>query len=104
MKYTKSIIVFLFINLLLVFCMIFIANKTRNIEKKNNYLLNEISKTNKNIKINKIELTIHQNSSYLKKLYSLYYSKNLKYNSPKIVSINDISKNNEIIKLVNANK
>ena len=104
MKYTKSIIVFLFINLLLVFSMIFIANKTRNIEKKNNYLLNEISKTNKNIKINKIELTIHQNSSYLKKLYSLYYSKNLKYNSPKIVSINDISKNNEIIKLVNANK
>ena len=52
MKYTKSIIAFLSINLLLVFSMIFIANKTREIEKNNNNIKLAISKINENVKIN----------------------------------------------------
>ena len=50
------------LNLLLVFLMIFIANKTREIEKKNINLKIEISKLNEDIKINKIEFITHQNS------------------------------------------
>ena len=65
MKYTKLIVAFIFLNLLLVFSMIFIANKTREIEKSNINLKNEILKINENIKINKIELVTHQNNSYL---------------------------------------
>ena len=74
MKYTKLIIVFLFINLLLVFSMIFIANNTREIEKKNNNLKIRISNIADNLKINKIELATYKNNSYLKELYSLLIS------------------------------
>ena len=100
MKYTKSILAFLFLNLLLVFSMIFIANKTREIEKSNINLKNEILKINENIKINKIELVTHQNNSYLRKLYSLYFSDSKKNNLSKIVSIKQISDNESNIKLV----
>ena len=103
MKYTKSIIAFLFLNLVLVFAMIYIANITREIEKNNNKLKFEISKINKDIKINKIELATHQNSSYLKKLYYLYFTKSENNNVPNIVSINQLSPNKNI-KLVKTNK
>ena len=100
MKYTKLIVAFIFLNLLLVFSMIFIANKTREIEKSNINLKNEILKINEHIKINKIELTTHQNNSYLRKLYSLYFSDSKKNNLSKIVSIKQISDNESNIKLV----
>ena len=102
MKYTKSIIAFLFLNLVLVFAMIYIANITREIEKNNNKLKFEISKINKDIKINKIELTTHLNSSYLKQLFHLYFSEIENNNVPKIVSIKQLSQNANI-KLVKTN-
>ena len=80
--------------------MIFIANKTREIEKSNINLKNEILKINENIKINKIELVTHQNNSYLRKLYSLYFSDSKKNNMSKLVSIKQISDNESNIKLV----
>ena len=83
--------------------MIYIANITREIEKNNNKLKFEISKINKDIKINKIELTTHQNSSYLKQLYHLYFSEIENNNVPKIVSIKQLSQNTNI-KLVKTNK
>ena len=49
--------------------MIFIANNTREIEKNNHNLKMKISKILKNLKINKIELAAHKNSSKLKTLY-----------------------------------
>ena len=83
--------------------MIFIANKTREIEKNNNNLKLEISKINEDIKVNKIELITHQNSSYLKKLYFLYFSISEKNNIPRIVSINQLSKKDNKIELVKTN-
>jgi len=74
------------LNLLLVFLMIFIANKTREIEKKNINLKIEISKLNEDIKINKIEFITHQNSSYLKKLYSLYFPISKEIIIPNVIS------------------
>ena len=53
--------------------MIFIANNTREIEKNNLNLKIKISKISENLKINKIELAAHQNTSYLKTLYELYF-------------------------------
>ncbi len=81
--------------------MIFIANNTREIEKNNNNLKIEISKIKENLKINRIELITHQNSSYLKKLYKLYNLKPDDKYTPNIVSIEQISKKNQNLKLVN---
>ncbi len=103
MKYTKSILAFLFLNLVLVFLVIFIANKTREIEKKNNNLIMHISEIKENIKINKIELITHQNSSYLKKLYFLYYTVP-KNKIPRIYSFNQLLKKEDKVRLINTNK
>ena len=103
MKYTKLILTFLFINLLLVFSMIFIANNTREIEKNNNNLKIKISKISENLKINKIELATYKNSLYLKVLYSLYFAE-IKNNSvSEIVKIDQFLKKDKNIKLVNSN-
>ena len=82
--------------------MIFIANKTREIEKDNYKLKKEISKLEENIKINKIEFIAHQNSSYLIKLYSLYFSEIKKNNTLNIVLIDQFTENNRNIQLINS--
>ena len=103
MKYTKLILTFLFIDLLLVFSMIFIANNTREIEKDNNNLKIKISKISENLKINKIELATHQNSSYLKTLYELYFYETHNNNVPLIVRMKELSNQDKNIKLVSSN-
>ena len=83
--------------------MIFIANNTREIEKNNHNLKLKISKISENLKINKIELAAHQNSSYLKSLYDLYFYENQNNNIPLIVKIQEISNKDINIKLVSSN-
>ena len=100
MKYTKLIFSFLFLNLIMAFLMIFIANITREIEKENNNLKIEMSKMNQKIKINKLELFTHQNSSYLKKLYSIYFPDFEKNNDPNLISLKQLLKNDKNIRLV----
>ena len=84
--------------------MIFIANNTREIEKNNVYLKMKISKISENLKINKIELATHQNSSYLKTLYDLYFYETQNNNVPLVVKIEEISNQDINIKLVSSNK
>ena len=83
--------------------MIFIANNTREIEKNNLNLKMKISKISENLKINKIELATHQNSSYLKTLYELYFYETQNNNVPLIVKIDEISNQDINIKLVSSN-
>ena len=83
--------------------MIFIANNTREIEKNNVYLKMKISKISENLKINKIELATHQNSSYLKTLYELYFYETQNNNIPLIVKIQELSNQDKNIKLVSSN-
>ena len=88
--------------------MIFIANNTREIEKNNVYLKMKISKISENLKINKIELATHQNSSYLKTLYELYFyetqNNNVPLNNvPLIVKMKELSNQDKNIKLVSSN-
>ena len=84
--------------------MIFIANKSREIEKNNSNLRLEISKIFEDIKINKIELIAHKNSSYLNNLFSIYFSISSENTTPNIVSINEITEVEKNIKLVNTKK
>ena len=83
--------------------MIFIANNTREIEKNNLNLKMQISKISENLKINKIELATHQNSSYLKTLYELYFYETQNDNVPLIVKIKELSDHDKNIKLVSSN-
>ena len=91
------------LNLFLVFAMIFIANNTREVEKDNHNLKIKISKVLENLKINKIELATHQNSSYLKTLYELYFYESHNNNVPLIVKIEEVSNKDNYIKLVSSN-
>jgi len=83
--------------------MIFIANNTREIEKNNVYLKMKISKISENLKINKIELAAHQNSSYLKTLYELYFYEILNNNVPHIIKMEELLNQDKNIKLVSSN-
>ena len=83
--------------------MIFIANNTREIEKNNQNLKMKISKISENLKINKIELATHQNSSYLKTLYELYFYESQNNNVPLIVKLKELSNQNKNIRLVSSN-
>ena len=83
--------------------MIFIANNTREIEKNNVYLKMKISKISENLKINKIELATHQNSSYLKTLYDLYFKEAQSNNVPLIVKMEELPNRDKNIKLVSSN-
>ena len=83
--------------------MIFIANNTREIEKNNHNLKMKISKISENLKINKIELATHQNSSYLKTMYELYFDESQNDNVPLIVKMEELSNQDKNIKLVSSN-
>ncbi len=82
--------------------MIFIANNTREIEKDNHNLQIKISKISENLKINKIELAAHKNSSYLKTLYELYFYEMQNNNVPLIVKLEELSNQDKNIKLVSS--
>ena len=83
--------------------MIFIANNTREIEKKNNNLKIRITKISENLKINKIELATYKNNSYLKELYSLYFFETKNNSVSKIVKIDQLLKHDKNFKLANSN-
>ena len=83
--------------------MIFIANNTREIEKNNLNLKMKISKISENLKINKIELAAHHNSSYLKTLHELYFYETQNNNLPFIVKMEELSNQDKNIKLVSSN-
>ena len=78
------------------------ANITRKLELANNQIINDIKKQEENLSVNKIEFTYHNNSDYLKKLHSLYFSYEEKNLEKKIVKLSDISNiNNYSLTLVN---
>ncbi len=83
--------------------MIYIANNTRDIEKNNDNLKMKISKISENLKINKIELAAHKNSSYLKTLYELYFYEIQNNNIPLIVKMEEMSNKDKNIKLISSN-
>ena len=102
MKYSKQIVFFIFINLVIVFLSIFIANITRKLELVNNRINIDIKKQEEQLSINKIEFTYYNNSDYLKKLHSLYFYYEEKNLEKKIVLLSDISNiNNESVILIN---
>ena len=97
MRYTKHIVFFLLINLIIVFLSIFIANFSRKLEQTNNLTKQEIYKYKEQLTINKIEFSFYNNADYLKKLHSLYFSYQEENLENKIVSLSNVSNINIIV-------
>ena len=102
MKYKKQIVFLLIINLIIVFLSIFSANLTRKLELSNKQIKLNIEKEKEQLQINKIEFSFYNNSDYLKKLYSIYFTFEEDHPEKNIVSLSNIidSKKEKLI-LVN---
>ena len=102
MKYSKQIVFFLLINLIVVFLSIFSGNLTRKLEIANHEIKLNIEKEIEQLQINKIEFSFYNNSDYLRKLHNIYFSLEEKYPEKNILSLSNISDiTNERVFLVN---
>ena len=77
-------------NLVIALIMIFIGHEARNIEVANNKLKNKINLIKQEINVNQIEYTFHNNTQYLKKIYSLYNSDKDSKKVSKIITVDDL--------------
>tara|TARA_Y100000996_G_C22319167_1_gene559558 strand:+ start:101 stop:421 length:321 start_codon:yes stop_codon:yes gene_type:complete len=102
MKYTKQIVFLLFINLVIVFLSIFVANFTRKLELTNFEIKKNIENEKEQLTINEIEYSFYNNNNYLKKLYNIYFSFEEDYPQKKMVRLSSITNiNNHSVVLVN---
>ena len=91
MKYSKSIIIIMIINIFIAFVLIYIGHQTRNLEISNLSLKNKIDEKEHAININQIEFSLHNDNKYLKKLYSIYETDLEKKEISNIISLNEFS-------------
>ena len=91
MKYSKQIVFFLLINLIVVFLSIFSGNLTRKIEVTNHQIKLNIEKEIEQLQVNKIEFSFYNNSDYLKKLHNIYFTVDEVYPEKNILSLSNIS-------------
>ena len=91
MKYSKQIVFLLFINLILVFLSIFSGNLTRKLEVTNHQIKLNIEKEVEQLQVNKIEFSFYNNSDYLKRLHSIYFSVDEVYPAKNILSLSSMS-------------
>ena len=73
MKYFSAIATLLGLNLVSVIVLLYFSGISKKIEKENEILKMQISKFNKQLKINEVEFTLHSRPSYLKKLQKIYF-------------------------------
>ena len=85
----------------MVFLSIFVGNLTRKLELTNQQIKQDIQKNKQQLTINRIEFSFYNNSEYLKKLHSIYFSFEEQNLEKKIVSLSNISKINNNVVLVN---
>ena len=95
MKYTKQIVFFLLINLVIVFLAIFLGNLTRKLEINNNLIEKNIQNEKDQLKVNKIEYSFYNNPNYLKKLHNIYFSYEEESLENKILDLSNISNLNK---------
>ena len=91
MKYSKSIIIIMTINILITFVLIFIGHQTRNLEISSSNLKHKIDQKEQAININQIEFSLHNDNKYLKKLFSIYETDLEKKELSNIISLSEFS-------------
>ena len=73
MKYFTAIATLLGLNIISVITLLYFSSISRKTEKENELLKMQISKYSEQLKINEIELSLHNNRSYLTKLQKIYF-------------------------------
>jgi len=91
MKYSKSIIIIMTINILIAFVLIYFGHQTRNLEISNLSLKHNIYQKEQAININQIEFSLHNDNKYLKKLFSIYETDLEKKELSNIISLSEFS-------------
>ena len=91
MKYSKSIVMIMTINILIAFVLIYVGHQTRNLEISNLTLKNKIDEKEHTININQIEFSLHNDNNYLKKLFSIYETDLEKKKLSNIISLSEFS-------------
>ena len=91
MKYSKSIITIMTINILIAFVLIYIGHQTRNLEISNLSLKHKIDQKEQAININQIEFNLYNDNKYLKKLFSIYETNLEKTELSNIISLSEFS-------------
>ena len=83
------------------FFLVFIGHQSRYLEIENNKLLYNIEETKHKININQIELALHNDNEYLKKIYSIYQNDFEIKESSKIFKLSELIKvdNKEVFKV-----
>ena len=101
MKYSKSIIIIMIINILIAFFLIYIGHQTRNLEISSSNLKHKIDQKEQAININQIEFSLHNDNKYLKKLFSIYDTDLDNKELSNILSLSEFSnlENKEIYKV-----
>tara|TARA_Y100000741_G_C17933282_1_gene428634 strand:+ start:163 stop:450 length:288 start_codon:yes stop_codon:yes gene_type:complete len=83
-----------FFSILAVISTLYFANITRNIEKENSLLIQNIQTIEDQININEIEYSLLNSYDYLKKLQKIYFETPNKINIYRIVSFQDFKNQN----------
>ena len=99
MKYYSAIISFFGLGIFSIILLLYFANITRNIEKENYALKNQINYIEDQININEIEYSLYNNYEYLYKMRKIYFSQSDNNNFDKIISYSDL-KNKNIVNIV----
>ena len=73
MKYLTTIITLIALNMFAVISLLYFGNISREIEKKNKELIQEISEYQEQLEINEVEFNLYNNYSYLKQLQNIYF-------------------------------
>lgn len=94
MKYYSAIITLFSLSLFLLIPLLYFANVTRNIQKENISLKNQINFFEEQININEVEYNLHTNYNYLKKMQKIYLDHDNINTLNNIISFNDLKKTN----------
>ena len=93
MKYLTAITTLVFFNLFAIIALLYFGNNSRIIYEKNEKIKSDIDKLKKQLEINEIEYTVHNNYNYLKKIQKIYLeNENLNFRNDSRLSLHDFKK------------
>ena len=94
MKYYSAIISLFGLSFFAIISLLYVSNISRNIEKQNFYLNQDIGHIVEQININEIEYSLYTNYEYLKKIQKIYFNYSESKNLNNRISFNNFKNKN----------
>ena len=94
MKYYNTIISLFVLSIFLILLLLYFANITRKIEKKNYSLKKEINYIEDQLDINEIEYSLYNNYEYLVKLQKIYFNESINIKDNQRISFDNLKNKN----------